>query len=173
MALNIHVLTKDRHNSLEGLNRLLGSQSLLLIGSPTAQTCTSSHSLEKTTHCHKNEWHNVVILINITNSHSAIYFMNTNNDKWTWPQNLPYQLWFIYNVIRCNYIFQVIDLLVNLLQCPLRESDEESHMIRIFKEAYDVLHAYMIGKSRKNALYFAKYIDFFQTQFTQKVLYTC
>ena len=42
-------------------------------------------------------------------------------------------------------------------------------MIRIFKEAYDVLHAYMIGKSRKNALYFAKYIDFFQTQFTQKV----
>lgn len=71
-----------------------------------------------------------------------------------------------------KYLFQVIDLLVNLLQCPIRESDEESHMIRIFKEAYDVLHAYMIGKSRKNALYFAKYIDFFQTQFTQKVLYT-
>ena len=64
---------------------------------------------------------------------------------------------------------QVIDLLVKLLQCPLREGDEEAHMIRIFKEAYDVLHAYMIGKSRKNALYFAKYIDFFQTQFTQKV----
>jgi len=42
-------------------------------------------------------------------------------------------------------------------------------MIRVFKEAYDVLHAYMIGKSRKNALYFAKNIDFFQTQFTQKV----
>lgn len=64
---------------------------------------------------------------------------------------------------------QVIDLLVRLLQCPLKENDEEPHMIRIFKEAYDVLHAYMIGKSRKNALYFAKYIDFFQTQFTQKV----
>ncbi|XP_060075349.1 inositol 1,4,5-trisphosphate receptor type 1-like [Ylistrum balloti] len=63
---------------------------------------------------------------------------------------------------------RVIDILVNLLQCRLREGDEESHMIRIFKEAYDVLHAYMIGKSRKNALYFAKYIDFFQTQFTQK-----
>ncbi|XP_076449737.1 inositol 1,4,5-trisphosphate-gated calcium channel ITPR1-like isoform X2 [Babylonia areolata] len=63
---------------------------------------------------------------------------------------------------------RVIDLLVKLLQCPLREGDEEAHMIRIFKEAYDVLHAYMIGKSRKNALYFAKYIDFFQTQFTQK-----
>ena len=64
---------------------------------------------------------------------------------------------------------QVIDLLVNLLQCPLGDGEEESHVIRIFKEAYDVLHAYMIGKSRKNALYMAKYIDFFQTQFTQKV----
>ncbi|KAL3860316.1 hypothetical protein ACJMK2_010455, partial [Sinanodonta woodiana] len=63
---------------------------------------------------------------------------------------------------------RVIDLLVQLLQCPLKEGDEETHMIRIFKEAYDVLHAYMIGKSRKNALYFAKYIDFFQTQFTKK-----
>lgn len=68
-------------------------------------------------------------------------------------------------------MFQVIDLLVKLLQCPLKEGDEEPHMIRIFKEAYDVLHAYMVGKSRKNALYFAKYIDFFQTQFTQKVTY--
>ena len=64
----------------------------------------------------------------------------------------------------------MIDLLVKLLQCPLRtESDEQHQMIRIFKEAYDVLHAYMLGKSRKNALYIAKYIDFFQTQFTQKV----
>ncbi|GFO23773.1 inositol 1,4,5-trisphosphate receptor type 1 [Plakobranchus ocellatus] len=64
---------------------------------------------------------------------------------------------------------RVIDLLVKLLQCPLRtESDEQHQMIRIFKEAYDVLHAYMLGKSRKNALYIAKYIDFFHTQFTQK-----
>lgn len=67
---------------------------------------------------------------------------------------------------------QVIDLLVNLLQCPLGDGEEESHVIRIFKEAYDVLHAYMIGKSRKNALYMAKYIDFFQTQFTQKVSFS-
>ncbi|XP_035825085.1 inositol 1,4,5-trisphosphate receptor type 3 isoform X3 [Aplysia californica] len=63
---------------------------------------------------------------------------------------------------------RVIDLLVKLLHCPLRDGDEQLHMIRIFKEAYDVLHAYMLGKSRKNALYIAKYIDFFQTQFTQK-----
>ena len=68
-----------------------------------------------------------------------------------------------------TFLVQVIDLLVRLLQCSFKEGEDESHMIRIFKEAYDVLHAYMIGKSRKNALYFAKYIDFFQTQFTQKV----
>lgn len=64
----------------------------------------------------------------------------------------------------------MIDLLVKLLQCSLREGDEQLHMIRIFKETYDVLHAYMLGRSRKNALYIAKYIDFFQTQFTQKVI---
>ncbi|XP_029657301.1 inositol 1,4,5-trisphosphate receptor-like, partial [Octopus sinensis] len=63
---------------------------------------------------------------------------------------------------------RVIDLLVKILQLPLQGAEDESYMIRIFKEAYDVLHAYMIGRSRKNALYFAKYIDFFQTQFSQK-----
>lgn len=63
----------------------------------------------------------------------------------------------------------MIDLLVKILQTPLSSGEDELYLIKIFKEAYDVLHAYMIGKSRKNALYFAKYIDFFQTQFTQKV----
>lgn len=63
----------------------------------------------------------------------------------------------------------MIDLLVRILQFPLHDGDDESHIIRVFKESYDVLHAYMVGKSRKNALYIAKYIDFFQTQFTQKV----
>ena len=38
----------------------------------------------------------------------------------------------------------------------------------MFGMVYDILHAYVIGKRQKNALYFAKYIDFFQTQFTQK-----
>ena len=66
-------------------------------------------------------------------------------------------------------MFQVIDLLGELALCPLGIGEEQLHRIRIFKEAYDVLHAYMIGKSGKNALYMAKYIDFFQTQFTQKV----
>ncbi|XP_071092410.1 inositol 1,4,5-trisphosphate-gated calcium channel ITPR3-like isoform X4 [Haliotis cracherodii] len=63
---------------------------------------------------------------------------------------------------------RVIDLLVRILQCPLDGVHDESNLIQIFKEAYEILYTYMIGKSRKNALYFAKYIDFFQTQFTQK-----
>ncbi|ESO91009.1 hypothetical protein LOTGIDRAFT_163525 [Lottia gigantea] len=63
---------------------------------------------------------------------------------------------------------RVIDLLVKILQCPLNGVPDEANLIQVFKEAYDTLYTYMIGKSRKNALYFAKYIDFFQTQFTQK-----
>ena len=69
--------------------------------------------------------------------------------------------------------FQIIDVLVRLLQFPLGGSTDQNSLILIFKAAYDVLHTYMIGNSRKNALYFAKYIDFFQTQFSVKVLYVC
>ncbi|CAL1535480.1 unnamed protein product, partial [Lymnaea stagnalis] len=63
---------------------------------------------------------------------------------------------------------RVIDLLVKILQCPLDAQPDEINLTSVFKEAYDTLYTYMIGRSRKNALYFAKYIDFFQTQFTQK-----
>ncbi|KAH9498184.1 hypothetical protein Btru_007905 [Bulinus truncatus] len=63
---------------------------------------------------------------------------------------------------------RVIDLLVKILQCPLDGQPDEMNLTSVFKEAYDTLYTYMIGRSRKNALYFAKYIDFFQTQFTQK-----
>ncbi|XP_076470932.1 inositol 1,4,5-trisphosphate-gated calcium channel ITPR2-like isoform X2 [Babylonia areolata] len=63
---------------------------------------------------------------------------------------------------------RVIDLLVRILQCALGGVQDELNLIQVFKEAYEILYTYMIGKSRKNALYFAKYIDFFQTQFTQK-----
>ncbi|KAK3610322.1 hypothetical protein CHS0354_029791 [Potamilus streckersoni] len=63
---------------------------------------------------------------------------------------------------------RVIDLLVKILQCPLDGVADEQNLILVFKEAYEILYTYMIGKSRKNALYFAKYIEFFQTQFTQK-----
>ncbi|XP_055891550.1 inositol 1,4,5-trisphosphate receptor type 1-like isoform X4 [Biomphalaria glabrata] len=63
---------------------------------------------------------------------------------------------------------RVIDLLVKILQCPLDGMPDEMNLTSVFKEAYETLYTYMIGRSRKNALYFAKYIDFFQTQFTQK-----
>ncbi|KAK3086885.1 hypothetical protein FSP39_024881 [Pinctada imbricata] len=63
---------------------------------------------------------------------------------------------------------RVIDLLVKILQCTLDGTNDEMNLIQVFKEAYEILYTYMIGKSRKNALYFAKYIEFFQTQFTQK-----
>ncbi|KAK2140830.1 hypothetical protein LSH36_1236g00007 [Paralvinella palmiformis] len=65
---------------------------------------------------------------------------------------------------------RVIDLLVRLLQCPLQGAIDQTHLTKVFKGAYDVLYTYMIGNSRKNALYFAKYIDFFQTQITVKVI---
>ena len=65
---------------------------------------------------------------------------------------------------------QVIDLLVRLLQFPLQSAVDLAHLVRVFKGAYDVLYTYMIGNSRKNALYFAKYIDFFQTQITVNVV---
>ena len=58
---------------------------------------------------------------------------------------------------------------MKLLQFPLNGVPDEQNIILVFKEAYEILYTYMIGKSRKNALYFAKYIEFFQTQFTQKV----
>ena len=56
-----------------------------------------------------------------------------------------------------------------MLQFPLDGVPDESNLVQVFKAAYDVLHTYMIGNSRKNALYFAKYIEFFQTQFSIKV----
>lgn len=67
-------------------------------------------------------------------------------------------------------LVQVIDLLVRVLQFPLQGAPDLTHLTRVFKGAYDVLYTYMIGNSRKNALYFAKYIDFFQTQITVKVV---
>jgi inositol 1,4,5-triphosphate receptor type 1 len=59
---------------------------------------------------------------------------------------------------------------VRLLQCPLQGAPDQTHLTRVFRGAYDVLYTYMIGNSRKNSLYFAKYIDFFQTQITVKAV---
>lgn len=64
----------------------------------------------------------------------------------------------------------MIDLLVRLLQTPLQRAIDQTHLTHVFKSAYDVLYTYMIGNSRKNSLYFAKYIEFFQTQISVKVL---
>ena len=47
-------------------------------------------------------------------------------------------------------------------------------MTNVFVEAYNVLYTYLMGDSRKNELYIAKYIDFFLTQFEYKsVRATC
>lgn len=40
-----------------------------------------------------------------------------------------------------------------------------SHMTKLFVETYHVMYVYLMGDSRKNELYIAKYIDFFQSQF--------
>jgi len=76
-------------------------------------------------------------------------------------------MWKVINFLTCR---KVIDLLVRLLQFPLQGAVDLAHLVRVFKGAYDVLYTYMIGNSRKNALYFAKYIDFFQTQIIVKVV---
>lgn len=65
---------------------------------------------------------------------------------------------------------KVIDLLVRVLQCSLLGAVDQTHLTKVFKAAYDVLYVYMIGESRKNALYFAKYIEFFQTQITVRIV---
>jgi len=84
---------------------------------------------------------------------------NTAVPSWVWDMRSD-----------CLIDWQVIDLLVRLLQFPLQSAVDLAHLVRVFKGAYDVLYTYMIGNSRKNALYFAKYIDFFQTQITVKVV---
>ena len=62
---------------------------------------------------------------------------------------------------------RIVELLVNLLKSPFHGVDQY-HMTKIFVAAYHVLYAYLMGNSRKNELYIAKYIDFFLTQFEIK-----
>ncbi|GFR73252.1 inositol 1,4,5-trisphosphate receptor type 1 [Elysia marginata] len=63
---------------------------------------------------------------------------------------------------------RIVELLVSLLSIPCRGSPDQKHLTEIFLEAYDVLYTYLMGDSRKNELYIAKYIDFFLTQFEYK-----
>ena len=62
---------------------------------------------------------------------------------------------------------RIVELLVSLLKSPFHGQDQY-HMTKIFVAAYHVLYAYLMGNSRKNELYIAKYIDFFLTQFEIK-----
>ena len=41
----------------------------------------------------------------------------------------------------------------------------DSHLSKLFVETYQLMYVYLMGDSRKNELYIAKYIDFFQSQF--------
>ncbi|CAD5116200.1 DgyrCDS5116 [Dimorphilus gyrociliatus] len=63
--------------------------------------------------------------------------------------------------------FCIIDLLVKILQLPVKDVINQELMTEVTKSVYGVLHTYMMGNSRKNSLYFAKYIDFFQSKFSQ------
>ena len=62
---------------------------------------------------------------------------------------------------------RIVELLVSLLKSPFNGQDQY-WMTKIFVAAYHVLYAYLMGNSRKNELYIAKYIDFFLTQFEIK-----
>ncbi|CAH1800283.1 unnamed protein product [Owenia fusiformis] len=59
---------------------------------------------------------------------------------------------------------RIVELLVKLLQIPYRHSPDQTHLTKIFVEGYDVLYTYLMGDSRKNELYIAKHIEFFQSQ---------
>jgi len=42
-------------------------------------------------------------------------------------------------------------------------------MVHVLVECYNVLYTYLMGDSRKNELYIAKYIDFFNSQISFQV----
>lgn len=59
---------------------------------------------------------------------------------------------------------RIVELLVSLLQLPCRGSSDERFLVKIFVECYDLLYTYLMGDSRKNELYIAKHISFFESQ---------
>lgn len=64
---------------------------------------------------------------------------------------------------------QVVDLLVRLLKFPVGGVVDECYFSRVCVEIYALLYTYMMGPSKKNSLYFAKNIDFFESQLLQKI----
>jgi len=63
---------------------------------------------------------------------------------------------------------RIVELLVSLLQVPVRGSKDQRHMKDILIEGYDVLYTYLMGDSRKNELYIAKHIQFFESQISHE-----
>ncbi|KAK7486477.1 hypothetical protein BaRGS_00022278, partial [Batillaria attramentaria] len=74
----------------------------------------------------------------------------------------------VLNAKMAHDIISIVELLVSLLRVPYLGSADQMHLTNIFVEAYNVLYTYLMGNSRKNELYIAKYIDFFLTQFEYK-----
>ena len=64
---------------------------------------------------------------------------------------------------------QVVRLLVRLLKFPVGGVVDEVYFSRVCFEIYALLYTYMMGPSKKNSLYFAKNIDFFESQLLQKI----
>ncbi|XP_077987360.1 inositol 1,4,5-trisphosphate-gated calcium channel ITPR1-like [Glandiceps talaboti] len=59
---------------------------------------------------------------------------------------------------------KVVELLVQISQLSYIGTNDERFSVQIIVECYNVMHTYVLGDSRKNELYIARFIDFFQTQ---------
>ena len=72
--------------------------------------------------------------------------------------------------------FSVIDILVEMVQTPFSASNpnrltlsdlqdrKNRYLKKALKQAYKILNTYLLGHSRKNELYIAKFIPFFEEQ---------
>ncbi|XP_070538210.1 inositol 1,4,5-trisphosphate-gated calcium channel ITPR3-like [Ptychodera flava] len=59
---------------------------------------------------------------------------------------------------------KILDLLVQICQLPFNGTGDERYASQIIVECYKVMYTYVLGDSRKNELYIARFIDFFQIQ---------
>lgn len=57
----------------------------------------------------------------------------------------------------------IIELIIDILKLPKTNKDSNL-MTEICVECYKLLYIYLMGNSRKNELYIAKYIHFFKRQ---------
>ena len=99
-------------------------------------------------------WHHLACYIIIF---YCYYFFHFQPNDWLYFIN---HLYFSYTIHYPNIILQYYHpyLIITILS--------------LFQASYNVLYTYMIGQSRKNSLYFAKYIDFFQLQISVKLVST-